>query len=205
MYIQQVNTQHYFDQDPKSQSQPRLVQLVHEDRRFDFWTDAGVFSRDGLDKGTDTLLSALPDEVAGRVLDLGCGWGAMGVIIAALHPQARVSMADINPRAVMLARRNAESNRVRVEALVSDGFQNITGSFDLIVLNPPIRAGKAVVYSLFASCAHHLPETGTLMVVIRKQQGAESALKYLKTIFREAAVVKRSGGYWVINCSGGKA
>lgn len=198
-----VSTSQYFDPHPQSESQPRRIEETIAGRPFLFWTDAGVFSRDGLDKGTRILLSVLPEHITGRVLDLGCGWGAMGIAIAALHPQARVTMADINPRAVALARRNADANRVRADAVVSDGFANLEGKFDLITLNPPIRAGKATVYALFEGCARHLTDAGTLMVVIRKQQGAESALKYLKTLFDDAAVVERSGGYWVINCRGG--
>lgn len=171
---------------------------------FTFWTDAGVFSRDALDKGTRTLLTALPEVLEGPVLDLGCGWGAMGVIIAATSPNARVTMADINPRAVALARRNADANHVRAEVLVSDGFAHITGRYRLIVCNPPIRAGKAAIYGLFRDCAAHLEATGALMIVIRKQQGAESALKYLGTLFGQVDVIEKSGGYWVIRSWGGQ-
>lgn len=204
MRFEQVSTQQYFDRHPQSESQPRLIHVENEGRVFAFWTDAGVFSRDGMDKGSRLLLSALPEHLAGRALDLGCGWGAMGVIIAAMHPQARVTMADINPRAVALARRNADGNRVRADVIVSDGFDALSGAFDLIVLNPPIRAGKVAVYQLFQGCAQRLAQGGSLYIVIRKQQGAESALKYLRTIFEEAAVVERKGGYWVIRCTGGK-
>lgn len=199
-----MSTQHYYSSEPHSESNPKSVRFTWQDRLFTFWTDAGVFSRDGVDKGSRILLSALSERISGSVLDLGCGWGAMGIVIAALHPGANVTLADINPRAVALARRNADVNKVRAQAVISDGFERLTDNYDLIVFNPPIRAGKATVYRLFEDCTQHLVQDGVLWIVIRKQQGAESALKYLRSIFADVAVVERSGGYWVIRCTGGK-
>ena len=193
---------HYYTESPSSQSHPAEARFDYRGRAFTLISDAGVFSRGELDSGTRILLSALPDRLQGRVLDLGCGWGPVGVLAGAGWPQARVTMADVNPRALALARRNAEQNGVRAEAVLSDGFDNLEGSFDLIALNPPIRAGKETVYRLFMEAAEHLSPNGALCIVIRKQQGAPSAQKYLSGLFHSVQTIARKGGYHVFQCEG---
>lgn len=164
-------------------------------------TDAGVFSRDGLDMGTRVLLEALP-ELRGRVLDLGCGWGPVGVALGRRNPELEIVMTDINARAVELAARNLRANGVsNARTAQGDGFAGVDGDFDAIVLNPPIRTGKAVIYGLFADAARRLSPGGALYVVIRKQQGAESAWKYLGTRFARVERIARDKGYWVLLCA----
>jgi 16S rRNA (guanine1207-N2)-methyltransferase len=197
--------QQYFAPAPLSPSAPKPFTLNYQGRDFRFFTDSGVFSKNELDFGSKTLLSALPEDLKGPVLDLGCGWGAVGVIIGALHPQAAVTLADINARAVHLARLNARENKVPAQVGQSDGFAQIRGSFDIIAFNPPIRAGKETVYRLLGECAQHLRPGGALYVVMRKQQGAQSAAVFLKGIFAAVQTVKRKGGYHVLKCSGGHA
>ena len=110
-------------------------------------------------------------------------------------------MTDINQRAVALARRNLKQNGVRAEVVQGDGFAAVTGAFDAIITNPPIRAGKAVIYGLFAEARAYLKPGGALYVVIRKQQGAPSALKYLKETFGDAAIIDRGSGFHVIRAA----
>ncbi len=191
---------HYYTANPQSAHDERTVQVEALGLRLRFTTDAGVFSKDGLDRGTELLLEALP-PLAGRVLDLGCGWGAVGVTLAAKYPGLELVMTDINARAVDLARRNLAANGARAEVVAGDGFEAVTGAFDAIVTNPPIRAGKAVIYGLFERARDFLAPGGALYLVIRKQQGAPSALKFLREIYAEAEVVERGGGFWVIRAS----
>ena len=87
------------------------------------------------------------------------------------------------------------------EVLQGDGFDPVEGLFDAVVTNPPIRAGKAVIYGLFAEARDYLKPEGALYVVIRKQQGAPSALKYLKEIYASAEVVGRGSGYHVLRAA----
>ena len=188
---------HYYTAEPQSAHQERQIEVTALGCRLRFTTDAGVFSRDGLDKGTELLLNALP-PLSGRVLDLGCGWGAVGVSLAAKYPALDVVMTDINRRAADLARRNLAANGVRAAVLEGDGFEAVSGRFDAIVTNPPIRAGKAVIYGLFARARDFLNPGGALYIVIRKQQGAPSALKYLGETYAGAEVIERGGGFWVI-------
>lgn len=194
----------YFAQHPSGRSDAQPFTLHYEGRDYRFYTDKGVFSKGELDYGSAVLLKALPEEIAGDVLDLGCGWGPIGLLIAARHPAARVLLVDVNERAVALARRNAQENGISVQLGQSDGFERVQGRFDLIALNPPIRAGKQLVYSLFAGAARHLKPEGSLYLVIRRQQGADSAARYLKTIFDSVETVAKKGGYHVFNCKGGQ-
>ncbi len=195
---------HYFSASPESPHRYAEAEYEYRGEKLRFLTDAGVFSRGEVDFGTDVLLKALPDDLSGRVLDLGCGWGAVGVSVGKKYPACDLTMCDVNERAMELARKNALSNGVKAEAVQSDGLENVEGPFDYILTNPPIRAGKQVSYRLFAESAQKLSPEGSLYIVIRKQQGAESAVKYLKTIFQQVDTVDKSGGFWVIRCREGK-
>ena len=188
---------HYYTENPNSAHDERRIALRALGNDLTFVTDAGVFSRDGRDRGTEVLLEALP-PLEGRVLDLGCGWGAVGVALGKRYPALDIVMTDINSRAVELARRNLAENGVTAAVLQGDGFDAVEGRFDAIVTNPPIRAGKAVIYGLFARARDYLEPDGALYVVIRKQQGAPSALKYLKEIYSRAETVDRASGFHVL-------
>ncbi|MDD3662831.1 MAG: methyltransferase [Candidatus Pacebacteria bacterium] len=195
-------TDHYFTPSPQSEHHPATFDTQYRGQRLTFVTDSGVFSRTGMDKGTQTLLDALPPTVNGQVLDMGCGYGALGVSLKKAFPSCSLTMADINERAVALAAENAKQNGITAVTLQSDGFTALAGrTFDLIALNPPIRAGKKVIYRLFADGAAALNNSGAMIIVIRKQQGAPSAKVYLETLFRKVEIIDRSGGYWVLWCS----
>ena len=188
---------HYYTENPVSAHGERRVALQALGNALTFITDAGVFSRDGLDRGTEVLLNALP-PLEGRVLDLGCGWGAVGVALGKRYPDLDIVMTDINSRAVGLARRNLAENGVTATVVQGDGFAAVAGCFDAIVTNPPIRAGKAVIYGLFARARDYLKPDGALYIVIRKQQGAPSALKFLREIYSRAEIVDRGSGFHVM-------
>ena len=135
----------------------------------------------------------------GAVLDMGCGWGPVGVSLKKDNPALRLTMVDVNLRALALSEKNAQQNGVQVEVLESDGFAALRGrKFDWVVTNPPIRAGKQVIYQMFADAAEQLNPDGGLCLVIRKQQGAESCVKYLKTLYGQVETLKKSGGFWVL-------
>ena len=136
------------------------------------------------------------------MLDIGCGWGAIGIAVAKANKQARVTMLDVNRRALGLCQENCLRNGVTAEILESDGMAAVLGrKFDAIITNPPIRAGKQVIYKMFADAAASLNAEGALYLVIRKQQGAESCVKYLKTLFNEVDKLDKSAGFWVLKAS----
>ena len=189
----------YYTNNPTSEHEARHFTSVFMGRTLAFETDAGVFSKQHIDPGSEILCKSLP-ELYGRVLDMGCGWGAMTVMALARFPALDVTMADVTERALDLAVRNVQKNGMQAKAVLSDGFEHVEGEFDAVMTNPPIRAGKAVIYRMFEDAKAHLAEGGRLFLVIRKQQGAPSALKFLKELYAEAETIERDGGYWVIAC-----
>lgn len=194
---------HYYTRVPQSASRPAECTFTYRGTEMAFRTDAGVFSRGEVDTGTRLLLEALPEEMHGDILDLGCGWGVIGISIARTWPETRVTLADVNTRALELSRENAEKNRADVVCAESDGMEAFAGkTFDAVVTNPPIRAGKQVIYKMFADAAACLKKDGALYLVIRKQQGAESCIRYLQTLYAGVEKLDRSAGFWVIRASG---
>lgn len=195
---------HYFAANPSSSHEKREIQASFFGRSYSFITDAGVFSKKEVDFGSRLLIETVGQTDAERILDLGCGYGPIAIVMAVLHPAAQVVGVDVNGRAIELAKRNAIRNQVenRIQFLESDGFAKLDGqSFDLILCNPPIRAGKQVVYRLFRDAYEHLRPNGSLWIVIRKQQGAPSAKKELENYFAKVELVLREKGYWILQAT----
>lgn len=191
---------HYFTKDNHNlPSERKEIFFVIHDRKYNLLTDLGVFSKSGLDFGTRVLLEAIIDEPYQKVLDLGCGYGPIGIVLAdAWHTE--ITMIDINQRAVELANENAKKAKVEVTAFQSDGFEQIQGSFDLIVTNPPIRTGKKIIYGFFQDARNYLSPNGVLIIVINKNQGALSAIKELETLYSKVEVIAKKSGYFVVKC-----
>lgn len=190
--------EHYYTANPTSEHSPRHFSITYRGRCLQFETDAGVFSRDHLDRGTALLLDCLPETFAGRALDLGCGWGAIGACMAAQWPGAEIVMTDINERAAILSRENLRRNRLAASVFHGDGLAHLPGNFDLIATNPPIRAGKQALYTLLQAGVQRLAPGGALLLVIGKKQGADSAKRYLQTIAPHVDTVGRGGGFHVL-------
>lgn len=192
-------SEHYFVADPQADEQRRLIEGTLRGHRLKFVTDTSVFSRKKLDFGTVLLAETVDIPPNARVLDLGCGYGPLGVAIAKSQPNCWVVMVDINKRAVELARESLRLNDVvNAEVFQSDGYEKVRGQFDVIVSNPPYRAGKKVVYSLFEESINYLQSGGSLYIVIRKKQGGESAIKKLTEVFGNCEKVQKKGGYWIL-------
>lgn len=191
---------HYFQDDPFLASKERTVTLDIDGKHLSFITDNGVFSKDKIDEGSFAFLKVLvPLRLSGRILDLGCGYGTIGLTIAMTSPKARVDLADINSRAVALCEKNAKLLGLsqRVTCLQSDIYQKIEGPYDSIVVNPPIRAGKVVTYAMYEGAKQNLIDGGSLYIVIRKAQGAESASRYIASIFGNIKLLKKDKGYYI--------
>ena len=193
-----MTTQQYFAKEPDAESRPVEMEFVYRGYTLRLMTDSGVFSRGSVDEGSALLLNSLP-ELSGQVLDLGCGAGVIGVCVAKAY-SVELTQSDVNQRALKLTRENLARNGVAGTVVESDGFAALDGAFDVILTNPPIRAGKAVIYRLFQEARDHLAEGGVLYLVIRKQQGAESAKKYLETLFASVDMIERKKGYWILRC-----
>ena len=140
----------------------------------------------------------MKENLQGRILDIGCGYGVVGIVLKSTFPDIQAVCSDVNPRAVELAGINSSKNHAPIETAVSDRFANLTGMFDTVVSNPPIRAGKKVIYAMFQESYDHLSANGTLIAVVRRTQGAESAQKYIAEVFGNCDVISRDRGYWVL-------
>ena len=192
---------HYYINDDKLESKPRLISFTMDGKTISLMSDNGVFSKNELDQGTEILIrSLLPLDLYGDILDLGCGIGTIGLTLAYLLPHVNLICVDVNTRALALAQENAKrlqiSNRVR--CLQSDVYSGVEGQFNYIVSHPPIRAGKKVTYAMYEGALEHLIDGGSLIIVIRKAQGALSAKAYLESIFSNVRILEKKKGFYVI-------
>ena len=168
--------EHYYTQNPQTPHNIKSISFNIKDMELEFYTDTSVFSKEKVDYGSKLLILSLP-ALSGEILDLGCGYGPIGISIARLNTKAQVTMVDINERAVELAVRNLERNQIKnAVALVSDGFQQINNQFNAIVTNPPIRAGKKVIYALFEQSKDFF-FLAAACTWLYKKQGANLQLK----------------------------
>lgn len=190
---------HYFTDNRQMSHNRKEISFRFLGIPYTFVTDNGVFCKDKVDIGTEILLNVVSKETLGNsILDLGCGYGVVGVVVKKQYPCSSVLSVDVNPRAVELTKENAELNHIEIRVQESDGFKSIDESFTDIITNPPIRAGKTVVYRFFSDAYEHLLTNGTLWVVIRKQQGAPTAIEKLKSIFGNCEIVEKKKGYFIL-------
>jgi 16S rRNA (guanine1207-N2)-methyltransferase len=190
---------HYYSENQDVPHSRKEVSFRFLDICITLITDSGVFSKDHLDPGSELLLQHISQQFNKQTFcDAGCGYGAIGITVKKLFPNSSVTMFDINQRAVETAIENCKSNNVQCEVIHSDGFDKISDSFDMIAINPPIRAGKIVIYRMFEEIEKHTNKEGILLVVIRKQHGAQSAMTKLIEIFGNCEMIDRSMGYWIL-------
>lgn len=192
---------HYYSKQPQSKEKSSLIKCTLKNQSFTFMTGAGVFSKRGIDFGSQLLIETFQaPEVAGDFLDLGCGYGPIGISVAHFHQDRHVHLVDINERAIEFAEHNAKQNKVKnVSIKQSDGFEHLQElRLAAVLTNPPIRAGKKVIQRFFRKSADHLVAGGELWVVVQKKQGAPSVITYLSTLFSEVDVIERKKGYHII-------
>ncbi len=196
-------SEHYYSNRPTVEHDEREFEFQLRGQTLKFKTDTGVFSRDRIDYGSVVLIEEMQIGETDHVLDMGCGYGPIGLVAARLASKGRVTMVDVNERAVSLARSNANRNGIQnVEVVQSFLFENLGNrSFDVILTNPPIRAGKQTVHQIFEEAYPHLRESGSLWVVIQKKQGAPSAMSKLEELFPTVVKVTQDKGYWIIKAT----
>ena len=189
---------HYFQFDPELELTEHTINENIFGQHFIFLTSNGLFSYTKFDYPSLLLIenTTLP---IGEVLDLGCGYGLIGIILAKIH-KINLTQSDINPLAVKYCKKNAALNSINSEVILSDGFQNIDKTFDAIYLNPPIHAGKSTCLRLYKESAIHLNPNGRLNLVIQKKHGAESTINDLKQIYSKCNILYKKKGIYVIEC-----
>ena len=171
------------------------VDLLGE--KMTFLTDAGVFSKKMVDFGSQLLLKCLEVNQGETVLDVGCGYGPLGLSLAKAYG-VQATMVDINNRALDLARKNAERNKVEATIFQSNIYEQVKGKFDHVISNPPIRAGKQVVHEIIEKSKDFLGIGGDLTIVIQKKQGAPSAKSKMEDVFGNCEIVKKDKGYYIL-------
>lgn len=194
--------EHYYTENPTVAHDEHTWTFPLFGKEFTFTTDAGVFSKTTVDFGTHTMLEAFnqDDIPAGKILDLGAGYGPVAISLAKVMPDREFVAAEINERAVELVKRNAEQNHVsgQIEVVQSDRYSNVDGKFAAILTNPPVRAGKNIVTDMIVGASEHLVAGGTLTVVLQKKQGAPSAKDLMAETFGNVDVIAKSKGYYIM-------
>jgi 16S rRNA (guanine1207-N2)-methyltransferase len=188
---------HYYSKEQPKERKRFVLRLDIKGHRLELTSSSGIFSKDRIDLGTLVLLRSmvLPEE--GEILDMGCGCGVIGITVAKVRPRSRVTMVDINPTAIKLAKENIETNSVtNATAINSDLYSGLEGQkFDLIISNPPLAAGYKVVFPLIEDSKSHLREGGYLQLVLRK--GVNTIPKKMNEVFGNVELVSRKSGYKV--------
>lgn len=188
---------HYFTNNQNLQSNIQQINITILEKTYKLYSDNGVFSKAGLDFGTRILIESLPfSQMTGKVLDVGCGYGPIGIVIKK-ETTSEVDMIDINRRALHLARMNANENNAVVNIFESDAYQNVKDSYNFIVTNPPIRAGKKKVYEILIGAHNLLKENGQLWFVMRKDHGVKSTLDDIKGYYN-LEIKCRKKGFFVV-------
>jgi len=190
---------HYYTDNKDLQSNRKEFTYYFDDEVFRFTTDNGVFSKNAVDFGSYVLIKNVYKRHLGdSLLDLGCGYGPIGIILKRFNPELNVEMVDVNSRASELALLNCQNNKVNIRVHLCDDILTLDHKFDSILLNPPIRAGKSVIYGLYEKSKEMLNNEGSLYIVIQKKQGAASSISKLETLFNCVNVIGKDGGYQVI-------
>ena len=198
----------YFEANPETPSNRKHVDYRINGINFKFVTDTAVFSKTSVDKGTDLLLESTIADIkkrgAGRnesLLDLGCGWGVVGIVMKSVFTLFDVTCVDINSRAVALASENAKLNLRAPDKIVQSDVLEAIGEdelFDTVITNPPVRAGKQTVFAFYEQAYSHLKENGAIYVVLQRKQGADSTKKKLTELYGNCETIAIKGGYHVM-------
>ena len=193
---------HYFSEKPEIKSEKKRIKYTIQNKKFEFITDNGVFSKSKVDFGTDLMLNEFLKKNRGlevekiKILDIGCGYGVVSVILKSFYPEISITLSDVNERALELSEENLKKYGINDYHIIkSDAFEKITEKFDTILSNPPIRAGKDIIFKIYSEAYEHLNENGEFYCVIQTKHGAKSTQKKLVEIFGNCDTVTIDGGY----------
>ncbi|WP_285959753.1 class I SAM-dependent methyltransferase [Thomasclavelia spiroformis] len=190
---------HYYTENDDLISEPEQFIFNYRGKALTFVSDNGVFSKKMIDYGSRVLLEAISiDSSKKTLLDVGCGYGTFGIALKSVYPFLEIDMVDVNERALNLARENLKLNNMSANVYLSNTYDKVENKYDLIVTNPPIRAGKEIVTKILVESKKYLNLNGEIWVVIQKKQGAPSAKKNLESVFKKVDIVKRDKGYYIL-------
>lgn len=189
----------YFDNDNNIKHNKKIIEFYFNDKKYNLYSDNGVFSKDKFDYGTRLLLDSIDiSKLSGNVLDLGCGIGVVGIILGTNNKNINIDMIDINERAISLVRDNLTLNKVKANVFSSDVYSNVNKKYDYIITNPPIRAGKEVVRKFLLGGYDYLNDNGILYFVMRKDHGVKSMIKELENKYN-VTIVNKDKGFYIVS------
>lgn len=189
----------YFDNDNNIKHNKKIIEFYFNDKKYNIYSDNGVFSKDKFDYGTRLLLDSIDiSKLSGNVLDLGCGIGVVGIILGTINKNINIDMIDINERAISLVRDNLTLNKVKANVFSSDVYSNVNKKYDYIITNPPIRAGKEVVRKFLLGGYDYLNDNGILYFVMRKDHGVKSMIKELENKYN-VTIINKDKGFYILS------
>jgi 16S rRNA (guanine1207-N2)-methyltransferase len=189
---------HYFINDKNLKENIKTNEVEINNIKITFLTDSGLFNKKGLDYGTRLLLENFDLSNKQSFLDMGCGCGPVGLYISKLSKEYKVDMVDINEKAIDICNKSAKLNNIsNVNIYLSNVYENINNKYDAILTNPPIHAGKKVVYEIIGNAYKYLNKDGELWIVMRKDQGAKSMIKDFSNIYN-FEIIKKDKGFLII-------
>ena len=197
---------HYFSEVQDVKSAKKIINYEIKNEKFEFLTDNGVFSKTKVDFGTDVMLRTFLNENKKleniRILDIGCGYGVVSVVLKRFFEKAKILSTDVNERALELTKENIQKNNRTddFEVRKSFVFDNISENFDVILSNPPIRAGKQVIFEIYEKSFFHLNKNGKFYCVIQTKHGAKSTKKKLEELFGNCTTLVIEAGYRIFRC-----
>lgn len=191
---------HYYITDNSLTSKEKNIKYTYMGHEINICSDSGVFSKEKIDYGTNVLLNSLPIlKQNSTILDVGCGYGIIGICLASAYPASKVDLIDVNERAIEITKKNIKNNSLKnAECFTSNLFENIENNYDYIISNPPIRAGKEVVHKIVTDSFYHLNNGGELYIVIQKKQGAPSMMEKMNNTFGNVEKIGHDGGYFIL-------
>ncbi|ERJ12396.1 class I SAM-dependent methyltransferase [Haloplasma contractile] len=191
---------HYYTNNLEMESNPKQFEFKLRDNWLKFITDHGVFSKKEIDYGSRVLIKSIVlEEKDTNILDMGCGYGPIGISLAKEFSLKTFHLVDVNLRAVGLAKQNSILNDVsNVCAFYSDRYENISQQYDVIISNPPVRAGKQIVLNIIEDAIDYLNDDGSIWIVLQKKQGAPSIKNKMEALYGNCDVICRDKGYYVL-------
>ena len=188
---------HYYSEHQKSALKLRKINAFLRGNNLEFYTGAGIFSHKRIDPGTKLLIESCIIKQGWKVLDFGCGYGAVGIAIAKAFQSVKIVMTDINNRAIKLCLKNVKLNKINAEVKQGNLFEQIKEKFDTILVNPPQKAGKKACFSIIEQSVNYLKKGGLLQLVARHQKGGKSLEKKMKDVFGNVETKQKKSGYRV--------
>lgn len=191
-------TEHYFTKQPQSKIKKKTITATIKGIQIKLTTATGIFSKQKIDLGTKILIENLQIKDNTKILDLGCGYGIVGIALAKLHPSTTILMTDINERATKIAKENSTQNNITADIRTGDGYETVANeTFDYILLNPPQTAGRELCFKLIEQAPLHLNKEGVFYIVARHNKGGKVLEHKMKDVFENVETVARESGFRV--------